>query len=138
VIERESGAYPVPVREFISTGCNHCDSPACIASCPEDAISKRAADGIVLIDQDKCIGCRYCTFACPYGAPRIDSSTGKVSKCTMCVHRIDAGLNPACSDACLTGALQYQGDFTGSTTSKPSGFVDPSLTGPNIDFVLMD
>lgn len=136
VVERESGAYPNCKREFISLACNHCDEPACLKSCPTKAISKRASDGVVLIDQDKCVGCRYCTFACPYGAPRIDTDTNRVSKCTMCVHRLDAGLSPACATTCLTGAIQYVADFTGTTTKHPDGFADPALTGPNIDFVL--
>ncbi len=136
VVERESGTYPTPKREFISLACNHCDEPACEKSCPVDAISKRADDGIVLIDQDKCIGCRYCMFACPYGAPRIDTDTGKVSKCTMCMHRVDAGFQPACATTCLTGAIQYVKDFTGDTETAPDGFNDPALTEPNINFVL--
>jgi DMSO reductase iron-sulfur subunit len=136
VVERESGTYPTPKREFISLACNHCDDPACMKSCPVDAISKRSSDGIVLIDQDKCIGCRYCMFACPYGAPRIDTDTGKVSKCTMCVHRQDAGLAPACATACVTGAIQFVKDFSGDTVTMPDGFNDPALTNPNIDFVL--
>jgi anaerobic dimethyl sulfoxide reductase subunit B (iron-sulfur subunit) len=137
VVERESGTFPNPRREFISLACNHCDEPACMKSCPVDAITKRSSDGIVLIDQDKCIGCRYCMFACPYGAPRIDTDTGKVSKCTMCVHRRDAGLAPACFTACLTGAIQFVEDFTGETVTAPQGFNDPALTRPNIDFVLL-
>ena len=138
VVERERGAYPTPKREFISLSCNHCDDPACMKSCPVDAITKRDDDGVVLIDQDKCIGCRYCMFACPYGAPRIDTDTGKVSKCTMCVHRLDAGLTPACATACLTGAIQFVEDFTGHTRTMPEGFNDPSLTNPNIDFILAE
>jgi len=138
VVERERGAYPNPTREFISLACNHCDDPACLKSCPVDAISKRDSDGIVLIDQDKCIVCRYCMFACPYGAPKIDTDTGRVSKCTMCFHRQDAGLQPACSTACLTGAIQFVEDFTGDTVNKPDGFNDPALTNPNIDFVLTE
>ncbi len=142
VVERESGSYPTPMREFISLACNHCDDPACIKSCPVDAISKRESDGIVLIDQDACIGCRYCMFACPYGAPRINTEqtggmeAGKVSKCTMCVHRLDAGLQPACAAACLTGAIHFEEDFTGDTETPPEGFASPRLTNPNIEFVL--
>ncbi|ODU25249.1 MAG: hypothetical protein ABS95_00545 [Verrucomicrobia bacterium SCN 57-15] len=135
VVEREKGDYPNVKREFISLACNHCDEPACKKSCPVGAISKRA-DGVVLIDQDKCIGCRYCTFACPYGAPRIDTDTGKVSKCTMCVHRLDAGLRPACEATCLTGAITFVADFTGTTEARPADFNDPALTRPNIKFVL--
>jgi len=136
VVERERGAYPNPVREFISLACNHCDEPACLKSCPQNAITKRASDGAVLIDQDKCIGCRNCFFVCPYGAPRIDTITGKVNKCTMCVHRLDAGLLPACASTCLTGALQFVPDFVGETQSAPVGFNTPFLTRPNITFIL--
>jgi DMSO reductase iron-sulfur subunit len=135
VIMRERGTFPTVKREFISLSCNHCDQPACLKSCPVNAISKRA-DGIVLIDQDRCIGCRYCVFACPYGAPRIDTDTGKVSKCTMCVHRIDAGLRPACEATCLTGAITFVADFTGTTEARPEDFHDPALTKPNIQFVM--
>ena len=136
VVERESGSFPNPKREFISLACNHCDEPACLKSCPVDAISKRDSDGVVLIDQEKCIGCKYCQFACPYGAPRIDRDTGKLTKCTMCMHRLDAGLQPACADACLTGAITFVEDFTGETESAPDDFNDPGLTKPKINFVL--
>lgn len=138
VVDRERGVYPNPRREFISLACNHCDEPACMKSCPVDAITKRPDDGIVLIDLDRCIGCRNCYFVCPYGAPRIDTATGKVSKCTMCVHRVDAGLMPACATTCLTGALQYVQDFVGETDSYPIGFNAPFLTRPNVQFILPD
>lgn len=136
IVERESGTYPTAKREFISVACNHCDEPACLKACPVGAISKRESDGIVLIDQDLCIGCRYCIFACPYGATRIDTETGKTSKCTMCVHRVEAGLQPACAATCLTGAIQYVEDFTGETVNAPLGFNDSVLTHPNVDFIL--
>ena len=135
VIMRERGTFPTPVREFISLSCNHCDEPACLKACPAAAITKRA-DGVVLIDRDKCIGCRYCMFACPYGAPRIDTDSNKVSKCTLCVHRLDAGLQPACAATCLTGAITFVADFIGTTEASPAGFNDPGLTKPNIKFVL--
>ena len=135
VIMRESGPFPAVKREFISLACHHCDQPACLKSCPTGAITKRA-DGVVLIDQAKCNGCRYCTFACPYGAPRIDTDTGKVSKCTMCVHRLDAGLQPACATTCLTGAITFVADATGTTGARPADFHDPALTKPNIQFVM--
>ncbi|NIA14347.1 MAG: 4Fe-4S dicluster domain-containing protein [Nitrospiraceae bacterium] len=137
VVERESGAYPNPKREFISLACNHCDEPACMKACPENAISKRESDGVVLIDQDKCVGCRYCVGVCPYGAARVDTDTNKVTKCTMCVHRLDGGLEPACATACVAGAIQFVEDFTGDPGEVPSGFSDPELTGPNVEFVLI-
>ena len=102
-----------------------------MASCPVDAISKRDSDGIVLIDQDKCIGCRYCEAVCPYGAPQFNGRTGKVEKCTACVHRQDAGLEPACVTACLGRALSW-GTFDGTHGAVPADFADPSLTGPSI------
>ena len=136
VVERESGAYPNPRRQFISLACNHCDEPACSKACPADAITKRDADGVVLVDQDKCVGCRRCMFACPFGAPRIDTDTNKIGKCTMCVHRLDVGLQPACATACVAGAIQYVEEFTGETGSVPEGFSNPALTGANIEFVL--
>ena len=136
VVEREKGKYPTPKREFISVACNHCVEPACLKSCPVDAITKRELDGAVLIDQDRCNGCRYCVFACPFGAPRIDTETGLVSKCTMCFHRLDGGLQPACADACLTGALSYVADFSGVGSNRPDDFADQALTLANIEFTL--
>ncbi len=135
VVERESGTFPNPKREFISLSCNHCDEPACIKACPVDAIFKREADGLVLKDLNSCVGCRRCAFVCPYGAQRIDTDTGKVTKCTLCVHRLDAGLQPACVTTCLTGAIQFVEDFVGETENAPDGFNDPALTRPNISFV---
>ena len=137
VVVRERGAFPTPVREFISLACHHCDEPACLKSCPTGAITKRAADGVVLIDQEKCIGCRYCAHVCPYGAPRIDTLTNKVSKCTACIHRLDQGQQPACVATCLTGAIELVTNFTLGDGSAPEGFADRGYTKPNINFVLL-
>ena len=90
----------------LSLACNHCERPACLEVCPAGAIRKRA-DGIVLIDPEKCIGCRYCAWACPYGAPQYDAATGRMTKCTFCVEEIDAGRPPACVAACPMRALDY-------------------------------
>ena len=135
IVERESGDFPAVRREFVSLSCHHCDDPACLKSCPTGAITKRE-DGVVLIDQARCNGCRYCTFACPYGASRIDTLTNKVSKCTMCFHRTDEGLVPACAAACLTGAIVYVGDFQRDGSQAPAGFAPRRHTNPNINFVL--
>jgi len=70
VIIQEGGIYPNPKRIFVTMTCLHCEKPSCLKSCPVGAITKRASDGIVLIDQDKCVGCKRCTWACPYGAAR--------------------------------------------------------------------
>lgn len=134
VFELESGVYPDVSREFVSMACNHCAEPACMKSCPVGAISKRSSDGIVLIDQEKCNGCKYCVWACPWGAPRFSEITKKVEKCTLCVHRIDAGLQPSCVTTCVGRALKI-GTDVGRTRIIPNGFADPELTGASIRFL---
>lgn len=90
----------------VSTACEHCEAPICQEICPAGAVSKRS-DGIVLIDDNKCIGCRYCQWACPYGAPAFDESKGVMTKCNFCYDLQDQGLNPACVDACVMRCLDY-------------------------------
>ena len=68
--------------------CLHCEDPPCVPVCPTGASYKRAEDGIVLVDYDKCIGCKYCSWACPYGAREIDDERKVMTKCTLCVDRI--------------------------------------------------
>ncbi|OIP62410.1 MAG: 4Fe-4S ferredoxin [Nitrospirae bacterium CG_4_9_14_3_um_filter_53_35] len=136
VFTRESGSYPDVSVDFVSMSCNHCADPACLKSCPVGAISKRDSDGIVLIDQDKCVGCKYCIFACPYGAPQYNSATKKVEKCTFCVHRIDAGLPPACVSTCLGRTLTKVDSFSASESGQnaPAGFNNSGHTNPSIKF----
>ena len=90
----------------VSLACNHCEEPICVEICPARALAKRA-DGIVLIDADKCIGCKYCSWACPYGAPQYDAEAGRMTKCTFCVEDLDAGLPPSCVAACPLRALDF-------------------------------
>lgn len=92
-----SGTYMLPRL------CNHCDEPPCIPVCPVGATFQRA-DGIVVVDGDRCVGCAYCVQACPYDARFINHDTGKADKCTFCAHRVDAGLLPACVETCVGGA----------------------------------
>ncbi len=136
VIKKESGVYPHPTVTFVTSACNHCEHPACMASCPVDAISKRAEDGIVLINQEVCVGCRNCIHTCPYGAPQFNSQTEKVEKCTLCVHRLEAGFLPACVTTCVGNALHLVDDFpvSDSGINAPNGFADPSLTVPSVKF----
>lgn len=137
VVFVEGGKYPHPTRLFVTMSCNHCQEPACQKSCPVDAISKDASTGIVLIDQDKCIGCKYCIFACPYGAPRFNRATRKVEKCTLCIHRISQGLLPACETSCVGRAIRHvvNFDLSDSGVLAPAGFADPGLTHPSTRFV---
>jgi anaerobic dimethyl sulfoxide reductase subunit B len=90
----------------VSTACQHCENPVCRDVCPAAAITKRA-DGIVVIDTEKCIGCRYCEWACPYGAPQFNEEAGAMTKCTFCYDLQDQGLNPACVDACVMRCLNF-------------------------------
>lgn len=137
VFYMESGFYPNPQRVFVSMSCNHCENPACIKSCPVGAITKRSKDGIVLIDDDKCIGCKYCIWACPYSAPQFNPITNKVEKCTFCVQRIDTGLEPACVTTCVGRALNFvtNFDYTTSGANAPDSFSDPKYTNPSIQFL---
>ena len=135
----EGGSYPAFKRLNISMACNHCDDPVCLKGCPTRAYTKFAEYGAVLQDPDICFGCGYCTWVCPYNAPQLDLSKGQVSKCNMCVDRLEVGLKPACAAACLGGALDF-----GIIESIPEnrvqakikipGFPDPTITNPNIRF----
>ena len=125
-------AFPEQASPYMTRGmverpvlvlCNHCDNPPCVRVCPTQATWKRA-DGIVMMDWHRCIGCRYCVAACPYGSrsfnwldprPRIAQirpdfptrSRGVVEKCTFCEERLSQGLLPACVEACREKALVF-------------------------------
>jgi sulfite dehydrogenase (quinone) subunit SoeB len=93
--------------------CLHCEQAPCVTVCPTGASYKRAEDGIVLIDEDKCIGCKLCSWACPYGAREYSQVEGVMKKCTLCVDRIyneyipEESRQPACVQACPTRARHY-------------------------------
>ena len=107
--------------------CLHCENAACVTVCPTGASYKRAEDGIVLVDADKCIGCQLCAWACAYGAREFDEDEGVMKKCTLCVDRIynenipEAQRQPACVNSCPTGARHF-GDL-GDPESKVSQLV---------------
>jgi tetrathionate reductase subunit B len=101
VTETERGVYPRLTVSMVPAQCMQCDDAPCVRVCPTGA-SFRAASGVVLINTDDCIGCRYCVEACPYDARYFDPESGTVDKCTFCLHRVDAGLEPACVTTCPT------------------------------------
>lgn len=119
---------------YTSVACNHCDSPACFGACPQGAISKDSETGLVLIDEEKCIGCDACIEACPYNVPVHDDATNKVVKCDGCAERIAAGEKPVCVEACPARALDF-GDATAMEEMGERGAIaplpDPSETTPN-------
>ena len=90
--------------------CEHCLNPSCVASCPSGAMYKREEDGIVLVDQDRCRGWRFCVSGCPYKKVYFNHRTGKAEKCTLCYPRIEAGQPTICSETCV-GRLRYLGLF---------------------------
>jgi formate dehydrogenase iron-sulfur subunit len=101
IIESPKGGF---VRKF----CRHCLEPACVSACPVGAMY-RTPEGVVLYDSQKCMGCRYCMMACPFGIPRYEweSPTPLVQKCTLCYGRLEQGKLPACVETCPEGVLTF-------------------------------
>ncbi len=105
----------------LSLACNHCLDAPCLRYCPALAIARDERTGAVLIHDDLCIGCRYCSWVCPYDAPRFNESHGVMGKCTLCSHRLADGLSPACVSLCPTGALRL-GPYDETGTTDVVGF----------------
>jgi len=110
VLTIEKGKYPKIFVAFLSLSCLHCANPTCVSSCPVNAISKREEDGIVVVDQDVCLGnaeCgMFCKDACPYSAPQFGAEDGaKMQKCHLCIGRWSEGKKPICVESCPMRAL---------------------------------
>ncbi len=106
----EQGSYPDASFRFRKVMCVHCQNGApCMDPCPVDAISYKNGDeeGLVLIDEETCIGCGVCVGECPFGAPQMDEERGKAEKCTFCDDQIVPGEPPYCADACPVGAITF-------------------------------
>lgn len=138
----EQGTFPDVKRYFLPQLCNHCENPPCVEVCPTEASYKRE-DGIVLVLQDRCIGCGYCVEACPYDARYIDPNVGSAEKCTFCVHRVDNGLAPACVHNCM-GRARIFGDLNDPNSevskllnSTPTEILKPEMgTHPNVFYIM--
>jgi sulfite dehydrogenase (quinone) subunit SoeB len=115
-LEGEASHTPLSKTVNVPMSCLHCEEAHCVTVCPTGASYKRAEDGIVLVDPNRCMGCNYCAWACPYGARELDEDAGVMKKCTLCVDRIyDTQLpeeerQPACVLACPTHARHF-GDY---------------------------
>jgi len=135
----EGGTYPDYQRINISMACNHCDDPVCLTGCPTRAYTKFVEYGAVLQDPDICFGCGYCTWVCPYNAPQLDPVKGEVTKCNMCVDRLEVGLKPSCVTACLGNALDFGvienvPENREQSQAEIPGFPTTEITHPNIRF----
>ncbi len=106
--EMEGGEFPAFTQMLNSMSCNHCIDPECLRGCPTESYIKIAESGIVVHDDDTCIGCQYCTWNCPYEVPVFHEERNIVTKCHMCHERLDVGQSPACVQACPAGAIEIE------------------------------
>lgn len=103
----ESGPPDKVELGFVSLACDHCLDPPCLLACPSGAVHRHQPSGLVLIDEESCVGCHNCALACPFGAPLLVARSG-MAKCDLCRSRLEEGLKPACVSVCPTGALDLK------------------------------
>src|SRR5574340_26070 len=147
VLEEEVGTFPAAKRIFWPVRCMQCEEPACVEACPTGASHQREGDKLVIVDQEKCVGCKACMLACPYEARFMwdgagsyydegltpferqgypNHLAGAVQKCNFCASRLDEGLKTSCAEACLTGAIMF-GDL-----DDPASEVSQALAEPRV------
>src|ERR1035437_5245013 len=117
----------------LSLACNHGESAVCMNGCPTSAYSRETVTGAIILDELKCIGCRYCQWNCPYDAPRFDSQNKTVAKCHLCYSELIENRQPACSSACPTGALKF-GQLTEPDSDKVFSWFPDKKLNPAIEF----
>jgi tetrathionate reductase subunit B len=136
------GQFPDLSQTFVPYNCMHCDEPPCVEACTSGATFKRD-DGLVVIDQEACIGCGYCLPACPYGVRYLDPQTGKADKCDACAARLERGEQPACVATCIGGARLF-GDLNDPNSQVSQALREAAVarlvapvtnTGPNIYYI---
>ena len=138
------GEFPNLTQQFVPYNCMHCDNPPCVDACPSQATFKRQEDGIVVIDQEACIGCGLCLPACPYHVRYINAQTGKADKCNACLQRTAQGEAPACVATCVGGSRLF-GDLNDPASEASIALAQartikrlPAVgvdTGPNIYYI---
>ncbi len=137
VYQWETGTFPSVRIHNIAFSCAHCDDPACMKACKTGAIYKEDKYGAVLVDTDKCTGCRDCYEACPYGAPKFVSSEAgtKMHKCDMCIDRLEQGEKPICAVSCPLRAFDFGpiDELVEKYTDVRAveSMPDPEITHPN-------
>lgn len=137
-VRNANGSYEQDVfAYYLSISCNHCENPICVRSCPTTAMHKDE-NGIVSVDHNKCVGCRYCEWGCPYSAPQYNAQKGKMEKCDFCRDYLEQGKPPACVSACPTRALKF-GEYEElvalyGTVQAVAPLPDPTITQPNLLF----
>jgi len=144
VKEAEKGVYPHVARERLPRLCNHCEEAPCVAACPVGA-TYRAEDGTVLINYDRCIGCKYCIAACPYDSRFINPLRKTAEKCDFCHHLVEKGIAPACVTTCV-GEARYFGNILDPDSevsrlikSNPVQVIKPELgTKPRVYYINAD
>jgi Fe-S-cluster-containing dehydrogenase component/DMSO reductase anchor subunit len=117
----------------LSLACNHCESAICLDGCPTSAIRRDDVTGAIIVEEIKCIGCRYCQWNCPYDAPKFDTESKTIVKCNLCYSELINGGQPACSSSCPTGALSYGKINELNSYSVYNWFPDKKLN-PAIEF----
>jgi anaerobic dimethyl sulfoxide reductase subunit B len=132
----ENGAYvSVPFAYNLSVSCFNCENPKCVNACPTRAIYENE-NGIVVIDHDLCMGCRYCEWVCPYGALQFDPELKMMTKCNMCEDYLVKGQKPSCVDSCPMRALDFgrYDEMTAKygTLAQVYPLPEPGLTGPGM------
>ena len=148
VREFEKGRYPNVRKINFPVLCNHCDNPACKSACPEVGAIYKRDDGLVLWDESKCKGAdcaKECVEACPYGMAYTHPEKKVFNKCNACVHRVDAGLQPACVATCPAGVRLF-GDlndpnsevFKVMSTNPTHVLLPEEGTGPNVYYIALD
>lgn len=122
----DTGAYPDVRRANLPKLCNHCEDAPCQSVCPTGA-TYTTAEGVVLVDHERCIGCKYCMAACPFQVRWHDERTGEVSKCTFCHHRTSQGMQPKCVSTCITNSRLF-GDL-----NDPDSDISRRLAGADAE-----
>ncbi len=126
-----SGQFPDLKLEWLPRLCNHCSNPPCVDACPKEALLKRE-DGPVILQEDKCDGCQACVNACPYNVIIYNQEKNTIEKCTLCVHRIDQGLEPFCVICCEGQAIHF-GDLNDSNSKVSQIIAEKETFRLNLD-----